>query len=236
MSDQGQHKNNETFRSLQLHSGEYVDRFEKGQSTYRLERLLPYINLTPTSIVADFACGNAMLLPLLFDKVASYHGVDFSPEFIAKCKTKMLALGIQNAEFACKDINEFCQEYCETFDASFAMDFLEHVCDDELLRILKSIHSSLKPGGRFYAHTPNARFFLEIAKHHNFLVRQFPEHIAVRDIGETTRLFECAGFEIERIEFLSHYNALRVLHPLSFLPLVGKFFQARLFVVARKSM
>lgn len=232
MVNQEQRKDNDALRSL--HSGDYVDRFENSQPTFRIERLLQYIKLTPNLSIVDFACGNAMLLPFVYDKVASYHGVDFSEDFIRRCTTKSNALGIRNAAFSCKDINDFCQENPETFDVGFALDFFEHVYDDDLSVILRHIFSSLKPGSRFYVHTPNARFFLEIAKNYNFLVRQFPEHIAVRNLEQTTKLLRDAGFVIEQSHFVSHYNILRLLHPLSFVPFLGNFFKARLFIVARK--
>jgi hypothetical protein len=69
-------------------------------------------------------------------------------------------------------------------------------------------------------------------KRHNFLVKQFPEHIAVRNLKENIDLLEKAGFQVSKTQLIPHYNILRFLHPLSFLPIIGRYFQARIFVEA----
>jgi len=55
-----------------LYGAEYVQKF-KTQSPRRLGRLLPYLRLRPTDIVADFGCGNGMLLDLVGDRVRPAH-------------------------------------------------------------------------------------------------------------------------------------------------------------------
>ena len=112
------------------------------------------------------------------------------------------------------------------------MDVSEHVPDDEWRDALRSIRRALKPGGVLYLHTPNADFFLEMMKERNFIFRQFPVHIAVRDTADNTALLVDAGFEIRRVDLLPHYNVLRYLHPLSALPIVGKYLAARIFIRA----
>ena len=63
---------------VRLHSGEYVDRYERKPAS-RLARLVPLMHLDRGEELVDFACGNAMLLPLVHEQVRHYHGVDFSP-------------------------------------------------------------------------------------------------------------------------------------------------------------
>ena len=150
-----------------LYGEEYVESFEKEQSRFRLERLISSVPLSSKFKVADFGCGNGMLLPLLSGKIASYTGIDFSEDFIMAAKRKKYR-STTNAEFVCKDILEFCSENIEVYDLAFAMDFSEHVYDEEWIGILKAINSSLKDGGKLYLHTPNAEFFLEIMKTNNF--------------------------------------------------------------------
>ena len=83
-------------------------------------------------------------------------------------------------------------------------------------------------------HTPNAEFVVEIMKARNLLLRQFPEHIAVRNAEDNRRFLERAGFVDVSVHFLPHYNILSLVHPMSFIPLIGKYFQARIFIVATK--
>lgn len=107
-----------------------------------------------------------------------------------------------------------------------------YVYDESWLCNLKSIRKCLKPNGTLYLHTPNSEFFIEKMKERNFILRQFPEHIAVRNIVENTVLLEQAGFKVNSIRLLPHYNILRFLHPLSYIPFIGKWFNARLFIEA----
>ncbi len=156
-----------------LYGKQYVESFEKNQSQSRLERLIDSIKLEPEYKVVDFGCGNGMLLPFLTNKVKMYTGVDFSKEFIDLANQKKKQMLISNAEFICSDILKFCQKNNDCYDVAFALDFSEHVYDKDWLAILTAIKGSLKPGGRLYIHTPNADFFLEKMKRHNFIVSRF---------------------------------------------------------------
>lgn len=215
-----------------MHGKDYVKSFERGQSKFRLERLINGIDLKSNFKVADFACGNGMLLPLVANKVCEYTGIDFSEEFIQAAEKRKKSLSIQNAKFFCIDILDFCTKNPNIYDVAFAMDFSEHVYDKDWLRILKAIRKSLKPGGKLYIHTPNSEFFIERMKARDFILKQFQEHIAVRSPTENCDILEEAGFNISRVEIISHYNILKLLHPLSFIPLVGKLFKARIFIEA----
>lgn len=217
-----------------LHGEDYVARFEQEQSLERLRRVVERVPLPAAATVADFACGSGMLMELLWDHVASYAGVDFSEAFIRVAEEKRRSLGAANVRFACQDIRQFCAENQERFDVAFAMDFSEHVYDAEWLEILRAIRSSLRPGGVLYLHTPNGDFFIERMKARNFILKQFPEHVAVRTIAANVRLLEQAGFSGVTVQSLAHYNVLRLLHGLSALPGVGRYFEARLLIAAAR--
>ncbi len=217
-----------------MYSKDYVESFNSGQSPYRLGRLLKYLELSDEFIVADFGCGNGMLLDYIKDMVQSYFGVDFSPHFINVARNRQAIKGISNADFFCESIESFCSRYPEKFDAGFVMDFAEHVYDEDWLDILTAIWCSLKPGKKLYLHTPNAEFFVEKMKKWNFLLRQFKEHVAVRDVQENVRMLESVGFSVSSVLLLPHYNILRCIHILSFIPLIGKYFKARIFIIALK--
>lgn len=215
-----------------LYGKTYVEAFGAQQSQQRLARLVPLMKLQLIDHVVDFACGNGMLLPMVAGRVQSYTGVDFSQDFIAAAQARQAASGVTGAYFVCADIIDFCAENPAKFDVAFAMDFSEHVYDEAWVMLLQAIKTSLKPGGRLYLHTPNATFFLEQMKARNFIVKQFPEHIAVRTLEHNVRLVEKSGFHARAVHLLPHYNILRFLHGLSGLPWVGKYFQARIFMEA----
>jgi SAM-dependent methyltransferase len=216
-----------------LHGDSYVESFKKTKSA-RLERVLQHISLPPGGVVADFGCGSANLLPLLHCNVDKYFGVDFSEDFICTAKKKVFDLSISNAEFYCGAIQDFCLEHQNDFDAVFALDLSEHVYDDEWQEIVLGMHFSLKPGGKVYLHTPNRDFFIELMKAHGIIFRQFPEHIAVRNGDQNATFFIEAGFGDVSLNYLSHYNILRCLHPLSHLPAIGRYFRSRIILTATK--
>ncbi|MBI4843734.1 MAG: class I SAM-dependent methyltransferase [Nitrospirae bacterium] len=215
----------------QLYGKKYVELY-KQQSPLRLAKLLKYIKLNKTFIVADFACGGGMLMELIAPKVKSYIGIDFSEPSIKAANERKERSLIKNAEFMCADINKFCQNHPNTFDVGFALDFSEHVYDAELAQLLRSIRTSIRPNGKLYLHTPNAEFFLEMMKSRNFIVKQFPEHIAVRTPEQNLSILREAGFKIEHVWLIPHYNILKCLHPLSYIPTIGEYFKARILIEA----
>lgn len=217
--------------SVRLHSGAYVENYEHHPLS-RLERLAPRLHLTGHEELLDVACGNAMLLPLVHDRVRHYTGVDFSKDFIDAATRRAAAAGIQNCSFHCENVVSFCNERPNTFDVATALDFSEHIHDADFIEIFSAVRASLKPGGRLYLHTPNLDFVVELLKHHGIL-KQFPEHIAVRNGQHLCRLLEESGFPSKniRLHHIAHYyRSMRLVHSLRHLPLVGRHFVARLFV------
>jgi len=221
-------------QQLHLHDKGYMDKLLENESNGRINKLLKFMDLKEGLAVADFACGNGVMLEFLEQKVGEYFGVDFSPYAIKNAEIRKKKLGAANAYFFCDSIQSFCEKNHEKFDIGMALDFSEHVNDEEWLQVLNSIKSSLKTGGELYIHTPNGSFFLEIMKSKNFIFKQFPEHIAVRSAKQNIILLEKAGYKIQDIKFLCHYNILKYIHLFSFIPWLGSYFQARLFIIAVK--
>jgi len=219
---------------LHLHDQGYMDRLLKNESCGRVLQLLKYIDLKGDPDVVDFACGNGIVLEFLYQQVGDYYGVDFSPYAIENANFRKKKLGATNAHFFCESIQSFCKKNLEKFDIGIAFDFSEHVCDEEWLQVLSSIKHSLKKGGKLYVHTPNGKFFIEIMKRKNFILKQFPEHIAVRSARQNINVLEKAGYKFTDIKYLPHYNILKYIHILSFIPWLGRYFKARLFITAEK--
>ncbi|NLW96561.1 class I SAM-dependent methyltransferase [Luteimonas wenzhouensis] len=222
-------------RSKALHSGEYVRRYER-KPVSRISRLIPSMQLGPRTRLVDYACGNAMLLGEVHDIVEHYVGVDFSEDFIAAAKARAARLGATNCEFHCTDIVAFAQSHHDEFDVATALDFSEHVADEDLIPILAAIRRTLKPGGRLYLHTPNLDFFMERMRDSGFILKQRPEHIAVRDSRDNVRVLMAAGFQEQdiRVSLIPHYNILKLVDPLRHLPWVGRYFEARIFIECRR--
>jgi len=219
--------------SIALHSGEYVERY-LAKPLDRVRALASRMTYDGTTCIADFGCGSGMLLHALDRPFGAYEGIDFSPDFIAAAERWAAAGSCRNYHFHLGDINEFARLHPGAFDIATTLDFSEHVEDSMAIEIYASIRSSLRPGGRLYLHTPNLDFFLERAKSIG-IVPQFPEHIAVRNAGQMVALLAKAGFDPGhiRVQIIPHYNVLKILHPLSRLPVIGKLFGARLWLEAK---
>jgi 2-polyprenyl-6-hydroxyphenyl methylase / 3-demethylubiquinone-9 3-methyltransferase len=225
---------NNTNASKELHSGTYVEMYEK-KPISRIQRLVPVMRLNGGESLADFACGNAMLLPLVASTVKHYYGIDFSEDFIESATRRSQKAGIKNCSFYCQDIVSFCDDHPTFFDVATAMDFSEHIDNSDFNRIFSAIYRSLKPGGKLFMHTPNLDFFIERLKNKG-IIHQFPEHIAVRNADQNIAILEQCGFNKSHINvrYIAHYNVLKILHPLSWIPLIGKLFSARLFIECTK--
>lgn len=218
-----------------LHGEAYAERFEYAHPIERITRLVPLMSLTGNEKLVDIGCGNALSMTAMQGHYETYTGVDFSTPFIKAARSRAQSHGIQNAEFFCGSAEDFAVDNAARFDVALALDICEHVYDDEWLDILLAIRQMLIPGGRLFLHTPNLDFFIEKMKDKNFLLKQFPEHIAVRSMQGNIQLLCKAGFEIRNAQNLPHYNWLSMLHPLSRLPGLGRYFGARLFIEAVKA-
>lgn len=220
-------------KSIALHSGDYVEKYNR-KSLDRVKRLVDLMDARSGEYIADFACGNGMLLQALGKRKGRYVGVDFSQDFVDSAKVWAKRSGLINYKFVCADILDFCAQNPGKFDIATTLDFSEHIDDALALQIYSAIRSSLKQGGKLYVHTPNLDFFMERAKDGG-VIAQFPEHIAVRNGSQMMDILVRSGFERSGIKLrhIAHYNILKFLHPLSYLPLVGKYFQARLWIEAR---
>jgi 2-polyprenyl-6-hydroxyphenyl methylase / 3-demethylubiquinone-9 3-methyltransferase len=213
----------------------YVDQYDP-HAVQRMRRMLPFFELSGSEVVADFGCGNGVLLELIAPRVRDYVGVDFSEEFIRAAERRRDARSIGKGTFQCADLVEFGESHPSQFDAAFALDFSEHIYDDQFVRIFRAIHRALKPDGSLYLHTPNRDYFMERLRERGVVLKQIEGHVAVRTARSNQALLEQCGFAGVQIRYLAHY--LRVggaLHGLSALPGIGRYFQARLFIHCRKA-
>lgn len=223
-------KSSEQLKSM-YSSESYAAMYEKKPLT-RLMNLVKFMNLMCGHKVVDFACGNALLLEIIKDSVSSYTGVDYSRSLINAANKRKERLHAGNAEFICGDIVKFCDSNPNTFDIAFAMDLSEHILDAEWVEILLGIKKTLKKNGVLYIHTPNGKFFLEKMKSQGFFIKQLPGHIAIRSPDENEKILKKGEFTIKERKLIPHYNILRYVHPLSHIPLIGRYLKARIFIEA----
>ncbi len=218
-----------------IYGQDYVDQYDP-HAVPRIRRLLPFFELSGDQTVADFGCGNGVLLDLIGPRVREYVGVDFSPAFVRAAEQRRHARGIKNATFHCAEIVDFCARHPGRFDAGFALDFSEHVYDDQFVAIFRAIQSALKPGASLYIHTPNDEYFMERLRARGIL-SQIEGHVAVRDAQRHQALLAHCGFPDVRVRYLAHYlYPASAFHSLGLVPLLGRYFRARLFLTCRKGL
>ena len=216
-----------------IYDESYVDQYDL-HAVQRMRRMVPFFELSGDQVVADFGCGNGVLLELIGSRVGEYVGVDFSEAFVRAAERRRDSQGIQTGRFYCDDLAAFCARHPNHFDAGFALDFSEHIYDDQFVRIFRAIHGALKPGASLYLHTPNAEYFMERLRDWG-VIRQIEGHVAVRDAGSHRALLAQCGFANVQVRYLAHYlYPAAALHGLGRLPLVGRYFRARLFLTCRK--
>ena len=221
---------------VDLHGEDYVAKFESNRSIYqkRLKGILKHINLDKTISVVDYGCGNGQLFELINKDISSYAGVDFSQSFIDAFQKKLKEANFETQpKLYCQDIVEFVKTNQAAFDLAFTLDFSEHIYDEDFIEIYKAIFSSLKNDGKLVLHTPNGNFFLEWMRN-NGIIKQRDEHIAVRNARQYLPLLKKVGFSKIEIKHIPHYNILKHLHLLSYIPLIGGTFKARLLLICYK--
>jgi cyclopropane fatty-acyl-phospholipid synthase-like methyltransferase len=218
-----------------IYDQSYVDQYDP-HAVQRMRRMLEFFGLSGREVVADFGCGNGVLLEIIGPHVQRYVGVDFSEAFVRAAERRRTARGIQNATFHCSDIVAFCAQHQNRFDAGFALDFSEHIYDDQFVRIFSAIHGALKPGASLFLHTPNGEYFIERFRERG-LLKKIEGHVAVRDAEHHQALLAKCGFANIRVRYLAHYlKVASAFHGLGALPLVGRHFRARLFLTCRKQL
>lgn len=217
-----------------LHDDAYADHFLAIEGRSRVDRVLAQVMIPADAKVLDVGCGHGALLTKLQGRIGEYHGVDFAEPFIRSARKRAADAGFAGCYFHLGDVTDFARQHPAEFDLVFALDISEHVPDAEWAEIVAALKIALKPGGRVICHTPNLDFFIEQMKARKILIRQFAQHIAVRNVAQNAGFFERAGFSKVEATTLPHYNVLRILDPLSRLPLIGRYFAARVLIVAER--
>ena len=213
------------------YNSEFFISLEKKVNKSRVGRLIKLMKLNNTDIVAEFGCGSGIFYEFIKDKIKEYFGIDYSKEGIELANKKFA--NFSNNKFFIENINEFCPKYPDFFDKIFTLDFSEHLYNEDFIEIFQNINKTLKKGGILYIYTPNGDYFLEILKEKG-LLKQNPSHVAVRNANEYKNLLEKFGFKKIHIQEIAHFNIMKYLHFLSYIPFIGKYFGARLFITCKK--
>src|SRR5262249_23790235 len=142
--------------------------------------------------------------------------------------------GLANVRFVRGDVAELAPIPDASVDVAGAFDLLEHVDDATVRQMLSSLRRVLRKGGMFVAYTPNREHYVERLKAHDFLLKQFPEHIAVRRPSEIRRILEEEGWRVVELSYsTAPFPGVRwAASLLAPLPGIGRLFRIRILVRA----
>ncbi|HVE65276.1 MAG TPA: class I SAM-dependent methyltransferase [Thermoanaerobaculia bacterium] len=188
----------------------------------------------PHKTVLDLGSALGDVCFLLAPHVKEAVGVDASPRAIELARARASERGFENVRFVAGDVADLGAIPGGSVDVAGAFDLLEHVDDDTVRRMLRSLARVLKPGGVFVAYTPNREHYVERLKARNVVLKQFPEHIAVRDPREIRKILESEGWRLRSLTYSpAPFPVVRwIERALLPVPLLGRFFRYRILLRA----
>jgi 2-polyprenyl-6-hydroxyphenyl methylase / 3-demethylubiquinone-9 3-methyltransferase len=187
------------------------------------------------SVILDLGSARGDVCFLLAPHVREAIGIDASERALEIADGERRRRGLDNVRFVQGDVAELSPIPDESIDVAGAFDLLEHVDDATVRQMLAALRRVLKPGGVFVAYTPNREHYVERMKAHDFLLAQFPEHIAVRRPSELRRLLAEEGWRVGELSYAtSPFPGVRWAEKvLSRLPGVGRLFRYRILLRAQ---
>jgi ubiquinone/menaquinone biosynthesis C-methylase UbiE len=225
-----------------LYPDEYFDRLHRVTAFAAPERkwqerdrdILSLARPSPEKTVLDLGSALGDVCILLAPQVQEAIGVDASPRAIELAQARARDRGLANVRFVSGDVADLSAIPDASIDVAGAFDLLEHVDDETVRRMLRSLRRVLKTDGVFVAYTPNREHYVERLKARNLVLRQFPEHIAVRRPREIRKLLESEGWRVEPLRYsTAPFPIVRWLErALWRLPIVGPLFRYRILLRA----
>ncbi len=188
----------------------------------------------PTDLVVELGSARGDVTFLLAAHAREVVGVDAAPEAIAMAEAERLRRGIANVRWLEADVADLSAVPRASVDAVAAIDLVEHVDDPTLAAMLGECRRVLKPGGRLGIYTPDRAHYVERLKAHDLVLKQFPQHIAVRRLAAYRALLSEAGFSVELSTWsVSPFPGVRWFErALAPLPLLGPTFRYRILLRA----
>ena len=196
--------------------------------------ILSLADPSPEKVVLDLGSARGDVCFLLAPRVRKAIGVDASPRAVELAEAARRKRGLENVRFVLCDVATLDPIPDHSIDVAGAFDLLEHIDDETVRQMLRALARVLKPGGVFAAYTPNREHYVERMKAHGFLLKQFPEHIAVRRPEEIRRLLELEGWRVAQMRYATApFPLVRWVERLLWrVPGLGRLFRYRILLRA----
>ena len=185
--------------------------------------------------VLDLGSARGDVCFLLAPRVKEAVGVDASPRALEIADQERARRGLDNVRFVAGDVATLTAIPDRSIDVAGAFDLLEHIDDATVRQMLHALARVLKPGGRFVAYTPNREHYVERLKARNLLLKQFPQHIAVRRPREIASLLESGGWRVDSLSYSpAPFPGVRWIEKALWrVPGIGRLFRYRILLSAR---
>jgi ubiquinone/menaquinone biosynthesis C-methylase UbiE len=230
-----------TFES-DLYPDEYFDKlhavtpFAAPERKWR-ERDRDILRLAAPSLektVLDLGSARGDVCFLLAPRVREAIGVDASPKALEIAEAERARRGLSNVRFVRSDVATLEGIPDASIDLAGAFDLLEHIDDQTVGQMLRALTRVLKPRGVFAAYTPNREHYVERLKAHDVVLKQFPEHIAVRRPREIRRLLASEGWRVLEMTYApAPFPVVHGIEKLLWrLPGIGRLFRYRILLRA----
>ena len=181
----------------------------------------------------EIGCGAGRHAIALAQFVGHVIGIDRSLVGVQRAGAFACRAGTPNIAFATCDAATL--PFADgTFQKVAAIDFAEHVDDANFAKVLAEVHRVLDLDGILAIFTPCVTHYVERLKSGGVLLRQIPEHIAVRGPEAYRKLLGAAGFGIRSCRFLpSDYPLFGAVDRLlARVPGIGPWFRFRICIAA----
>jgi 2-polyprenyl-6-hydroxyphenyl methylase / 3-demethylubiquinone-9 3-methyltransferase len=197
--------------------------------------ILRLVRPSKDQTVLDLGSARGDVCFLLAPFVKEAIGVDASPRALEIAEAERVRRGLGNVRFVAGDVATLSAIPDRSIDVAGAFDLLEHIDDATVAQMLRALARVLTPGGRFVAYTPNREHYVERLKARNILLKQFPQHIAVRRPREIAALLASTGWRIEAMTYSpAPFPGVRWIEKALWrLPGVGRLFRYRILLSAR---
>lgn len=219
-----------------IYGDDYIAAYQLKEGEGRIERLIKYINFSKSDSILDVGCGSGYLYGIIKNKIKSYTGIDENIAFIKDSQNRY-GENTKNKNFINISLKNYRKKNTSIkFDKIFLLDITEHLVDSELKETIKLCHTLLNPGGSLIIHTPNKNYFLELLKDKS-IMKQTLGHVGVRNPRQYKKFLKTANFGEDhiRLKEINHYvPILKTVHIFSFIPFIGRYFKARIFIIATK--
>ncbi len=150
---------------------------------YFLAHVAPLLPADRAAVIAEVGCGWGRYLATLAELGYTHcAGVDVSEEQVAYARDRLRLANVTRG-----DAGSWLEARPEALDCILALDVLEHLDNDTLVRLARAAREALRPGGIFIVHAPNALAPLSPLRDADLT------HVRAFTVGSLTQLFRTAG-------------------------------------------